>query len=119
MLAKKKYTPQPDWPMFRNIWGVKREMMKFQNQLFAAACGDNHVSILVSFWNLLVWNKSMGVMTYRCLTKRTGVGVEHLRVEDPWGTVPGGGVESGPEVEEEDGGSTTGAELARLVRSWV
>lgn len=55
MLAKKKYTPQPDWPMFRNIWGVKREMMKFQNQLFAAACGDNHVSILVSFWNLM-WN---------------------------------------------------------------
>ena len=37
MEAKKKYTPQPDGPMVLNICGVKREMMKFQNQLLAAA----------------------------------------------------------------------------------
>lgn len=29
MLAKKKKTPQPLGPMLLNIWGVKREMMKF------------------------------------------------------------------------------------------
>jgi hypothetical protein len=35
---------------------------------------------------------------------------ERLRVDDPRSSVPGNGVESGPEVEEEHGGLSTGRE---------
>lgn len=33
------------------------------------------------------------------------------RVENPWGTVPGRGVEDGPQVEEEHSGNTTTVHL--------
>lgn len=44
------------------------------------------------------------------LTQGTRVLREHLRVDDPGGAVPRGGVEGGPEVEEEDGGDAAGGE---------
>lgn len=49
-------------------------------------------------------------MTYRSLTQGTSVGVEHLRVDDPRGTVPRRTVESGPQVEEKHGSNTPRAE---------
>lgn len=44
------------------------------------------------------------------LAEGAGVLVEHLRVDDPGGAVPRGGVEGGPEVEEEDGGDAARVE---------
>ena len=56
-----------------------------------------------------------------CLTQGAGLLAVHLRVDDPWSTVPRRGVEGGPEVEEEDCADTAGGEFARgvLVVRWV
>ena len=76
MLAKKKYTPQPFLPMDKNIWGVKRLMMKFllnpsvycqwlldgrtthQNQLLAAADACPRLRTL---WSNISEFKTQGV----------------------------------------------------------
>ncbi len=42
------------------------------------------------------------------LCKTTHVLSKHLRVQHPWGRVPSGTIESGPEVEEEDCGDAGG-----------
>lgn len=49
------------------------------------------------------------------LGEGTEVGVKELGVDDPGSTVPGGGVDSGPEVEEEDGGNTTSVQGCDVV----
>lgn len=41
------------------------------------------------------------------LSQGTEVGVEELGVNNPRGTVPGGGIDSSPQVEEEDGCDTS------------
>lgn len=48
------------------------------------------------------------------LSERSCVLVEHLGVEDPRGAVPRRGVEGGPQVEKEDGGSSCGGQVNAL-----
>lgn len=49
------------------------------------------------------------------LGEGTEVGVEELGVDNPGSTVPGGGVDSGPQVEEEDSGNTTSVQRSDVV----
>ena len=50
------------------------------------------------------------------LCQRTHVGIEHLRVQDPWRTVPRWSVARGPDVEEDDCHDASAVELgARVV----
>lgn len=53
------------------------------------------------------------------LGERTHVGVEHFRVENPGGTVPGWGVEDGPEIEEEHGCDAAAVHVGLRVRGGV
>lgn len=53
------------------------------------------------------------------LGQGTVVVVEHLAVVDPWGWVPGWGVEGSPEVEEEDGGGAGWSEIGGDVLGWL
>lgn len=41
------------------------------------------------------------------------------RVEDPGGSVPGGGIEDGPKVEEEHGCDTAAAEAVAFIVLWL
>lgn len=41
------------------------------------------------------------------------------RIDDPRGTVPGGGVDSGPEVEEDDGSDATASQVVLRVLGWL
>jgi hypothetical protein len=45
------------------------------------------------------------------LAQRSHVLVEHLRVDDPWGTIPRGSIECSPQVEEEYGRDAAGCQL--------
>lgn len=49
------------------------------------------------------------------LGEGTEVGVKELGVDDPGSTVPGGGVDSSPQVEEEDSGNTTSVKGSNVV----
>lgn len=124
MEAKKKKTPQPLLPIVSNIWGVKREMMKFQNQLLAGPllASVKYVEVI------------QGMLTCcRGLTQATSVHVEHFGVDDPRGTVPRWRVEGCPQVlsnsqnlhgfanmmvayEEEHGSNATAAQAAGGLR---
>lgn len=53
------------------------------------------------------------------LGEGTEVGVKEFGVDDPGSTVPGGGVDRGPEVEEEDSGNTTSVQGGDVVLCWL
>lgn len=106
MLAKKKKTPHPLGPMLLNIWGVKREMMKFW------------MMELVLLVDLMGRVESGKVRTYpkpiisrsRSLTKTTSIQVKHFTINDPRSSIPRRSVKSRPQVKEENRCNSTRAQ---------
>lgn len=97
--------------MVENIWGVKRDTRKFQSQFEAAAPAWASERMLGS--NISCGDVSLGSLL--CVRNSQGRPFLTHRVEDPWGAVPGRGVEDGPQVKEEHRSDPTTAHVVRRV----